>query len=248
MAFVRGALATRPSDSQFMPEIAVPRRKARIARRTEALAIIDTRSLERECLVRSIRLSHPGLSVEGYASVDDWSKADHDTDPVAILYSVGARQASDAAVGGEIARLVALAGSTPAIVLAESEDLREMIAAVDQGARGYIPASVGIDVIFEAARLTAVGGIFLPIASALSLREAVAARSEPAKGLSDVFTPRQASVAHALRRGKANKIIAYELNMCESTVKIHIRNILKKLKATNRTEAAFKLNALCGDK
>ena len=75
----------------------------------------------------------------------------------------------------------------------------------------------------------------------------MAARSEPAKGLGDLFTPRQAAVAHALRRGKANKIIAYELNMCESTVKIHIRNILKKLKATNRTEAAFKLNALCGD-
>ena len=168
MAFVRGALATRPSDSQFMPEIAVPRRKARTERRTEALAIIDTRSLERECLVRSIRLSHPGLSVEGYASVDDWSKADHDTDPVAILYSVGARQASDAAVGGEIARLVALAGSTPAIVLAESEDLREMIEALDGGAGGYIPASIGIDVVIEATRLTAAGGMFLPVASAVT--------------------------------------------------------------------------------
>ena len=166
---------------------------------------------------------------------------------MAILYSVGTRSASDAEVGGEIARLVAMAGATPAIVLAESEDLREMIAAVDRGARGYIPASVGIDVIFEAARLDR-GRRHLPA----DRQRAVAARGgrgarRAGKGLADVFTPRQASVAHALRRGKANKIIAYELNMCESTVKIHIRNILKKLKATNRTEAAFKLNALCGD-
>ena len=43
----------------------------------------------------------------------------------------------------------------------------------------------------------------------------------------------------ALRRGKPNKIIAYELNMCESTVKVHIRNIMKRLKAKNRTEAAY---------
>ena len=247
MSFVRGALAARPSDGHYIPESATPRRKSRTERRTEALTIIDGRSLERECFVRSIRLAHPGLTVEGFASVDAWASADHGSAPVAILYSVGTRRASDAEIGGEIARLVELAGATPAIVLAESEDVREMIAAVDQGARGYIPASVGIDVIYEAARLAAVGGIFLPTASALSLREAVAARSEPAKSLAEVFTPRQASVAHALRRGKANKIIAYELNMCESTVKIHIRNILKKVKATNRTEAAFKLNALCDD-
>ena len=51
----------------------------------------------------------------------------------------------------------------------------------------------------------------------------------------------------ALRRGKANKIIAYELNMCESTVKVHIRNIMKKLKAKNRTEVAYLANKLFKD-
>jgi DNA-binding NarL/FixJ family response regulator len=34
--------------------------------------------------------------------------------------------------------------------------------------------------------------------------------------------------------------IAYDLNMCESTVKVHVRNILKKLKAKNRTDVAIK--------
>ncbi len=247
MTFARAASANRLSDTTFIPGLAGPRRKPKIEQSTDFLTIIDGRSLERECFVRSIRVSRPGLSVDSYASVDDWATASHSDTPVAILFSVGTRNASDEDVGREIERLVELAGTTPTIVLAESENLREMIAAVDHGARGYIPASVGIDVIFEAARLAAVGGIFLPTASALSLREAVALRSEPAKGLGDIFTPRQASVAHALRRGKANKIIAYDLNMCESTVKIHIRNILKKLKATNRTEAAFKLNALCND-
>ena len=37
----------------------------------------------------------------------------------------------------------------------------------------------------------------------------------------------------------ANKLIAYELNMCESTVKVHVRNIMKKLQATNRTQVAY---------
>jgi DNA-binding NarL/FixJ family response regulator len=64
------------------------------------------------------------------------------------------------------------------------------------------------------------------------------------RSFTGMFTLRQAEVVKALRRGKANKIIAYELNLRESTVKVHIRNIMKKLKATNRTEVAYKINDL----
>jgi DNA-binding NarL/FixJ family response regulator len=64
-----------------------------------------------------------------------------------------------------------------------------------------------------------------------------------------MFTTRQLAVIAALRKGKANKIIAYELNMRESTVKVHVRNIMKKLKARNRTEVAYLANTmLSGDK
>lgn len=52
----------------------------------------------------------------------------------------------------------------------------------------------------------------------------------------DHFTPRQLEILNCLRRGLANKMIAYELQMRESTVKIHVRNIMKKLHATNRTQ------------
>jgi hypothetical protein len=48
------------------------------------------------------------------------------------------------------------------------------------------------------------------------------------------------AVIRALQQGKPNKVIAYELNMCESTVKVHVRNLMKKLKAKNRTDLAMK--------
>ncbi len=54
----------------------------------------------------------------------------------------------------------------------------------------------------------------------------------------------QRQILDCLRRGMANKLIAYELNMCESTVKVHIRNIMKKLKATNRTQVVYLTNGL----
>ncbi|MNE26255.1 CsgBAC operon transcriptional regulatory protein [compost metagenome] len=59
-----------------------------------------------------------------------------------------------------------------------------------------------------------------------------------------MFTQREVDVINALTQGKANKIIAYELNLRESTVKVHIRNIMKKVDAKNRTEVIFKISDL----
>jgi DNA-binding NarL/FixJ family response regulator len=59
-----------------------------------------------------------------------------------------------------------------------------------------------------------------------------------------MFTVRQTAVVKALRQGKPNKIIAYELKMKESTVKVHVRNIMRKLKAKNRTQVAYMTNQL----
>ena len=53
------------------------------------------------------------------------------------------------------------------------------------------------------------------------------------------LTAREAEVFELVRRGKSNKIIACELGMQESTVKVHTRKIMTKLKAINRTHAAF---------
>jgi DNA-binding NarL/FixJ family response regulator len=207
-------------------------------------AVIDSRKLERECFVRVIKASYDRISITAYGSVQEWSASLHGDRPCVILLNIGARRAGVTAVGSALESLVAEAGDTPVIVLSESEELRDMIAAVDCGARGYIPASVGVDVIIEAARLASAGGIFLPASSLLALRDSITKEADNPIGIKEHFTSRQAAVADALRRGKANKTIAYELNMCESTVKVHIRTIMKKLRASNRTQAAYKLNAL----
>ena len=54
-----------------------------------------------------------------------------------------------------------------------------------------------------------------------------------------LFRSRQLEVLEGLKQGKQNKIIAHELNMCESTVKVHIRILMKKLKARNRTQVVL---------
>jgi DNA-binding NarL/FixJ family response regulator len=54
------------------------------------------------------------------------------------------------------------------------------------------------------------------------------------------ITNRERSVLELIRRGKPNKIIAYELGLSLCTVKVHTRNLMRKVGATNRTEAAVK--------
>ena len=53
------------------------------------------------------------------------------------------------------------------------------------------------------------------------------------------LTERQRAVLRCLHAGKSNKMIARELDMRESTVKVHVRSILRKLGAINRTQAAL---------
>jgi DNA-binding NarL/FixJ family response regulator len=55
--------------------------------------------------------------------------------------------------------------------------------------------------------------------------------------MDDALTPREVGVLQLIARGNANKIIAAELSLTEETVKSHIRNILSKLGANDRTHA-----------
>jgi two-component system, NarL family, nitrate/nitrite response regulator NarL len=60
-----------------------------------------------------------------------------------------------------------------------------------------------------------------------------------ASGLTSTLTAREAEVLAALQKGYPNKWIAHHLNLSENTVKAHIRKIMRKLHATNRTEAVI---------
>ena len=63
----------------------------------------------------------------------------------------------------------------------------------------------------------------------------------------DRLTLRQREVLALLGQGRPNKVIAQRLSMCESTVKVHVRQIMRKLGAKNRTEVALKLRDLTID-
>jgi DNA-binding NarL/FixJ family response regulator len=146
-------------------------------------------------------------------------------------------------VTNDLDQLIQLNLSVPIIVLTASVDPANVVKALKSGAKGYIPANMPLDIALAAIRFVSAGGTFVPAAVMLEDNSARDHVTTPSTS-STMFTERQAAVMEGLRKGKANKMIAYELNMCESTVKVHVRKIMRKLKATNRTEVAYLANEL----
>ena len=135
------------------------------------------------------------------------------------------------------------------VVLADRNEVAEVNRALTHGVRGYIPTSVEWEVAVAALRLVSAGGTFVPADALRSTAskpgdQPEGERQGRADGLD--LTPRELSVIDLLREDKPNKVIAAQLDMQENTVKVHVRSILKKLNATNRTHAAFVADRLLG--
>jgi two-component system nitrate/nitrite response regulator NarL len=76
--------------------------------------------------------------------------------------------------------------------------------------------------------------------AALMSGESWALRSQPKPAVGDVpLSGRELEIVQRLTDGLPNKLIASELSITEATVKVHLKTILKKIGAQNRTQAAI---------
>ena len=124
------------------------------------------------------------------------------------------------------------------IILTVSNAPDDLMAAIRSGADGYIlkdndPADM-LNLICEAINGKTAISPELTTLLAQTLREETRLENRSQAGL----TEREYAILKCLAEGKSNKLIARELDIMESTVKVHIRNLLKKLKFRSRLEAA----------
>jgi len=207
-----------------------------------SIVIVERRALIRDCLRRCFETACHA-NVIAVRDIDQWLELSKTASASLIILSVvGTARSPDAQ--RDIARLTRGDVKWPMIVLSDGDDLEEIVSILDNGARGYIPTDLSFDIAVEALRLVRAGGVFVPASSLVAAKRLGENGAAPPRSNAGIFTVRQAAVVDALRRGKANKVIAYELKMRESTVKVHVRNIMKKLNAKNRTEVAFMANEL----
>lgn len=132
--------------------------------------------------------------------------------------------------------------SLPIVLVTAHEEARFVRRAMDHGAMGFIPKSIDSQTLGAALQTVLEGGVWLPetdtTAPGISLDEsAVAARLRE-------LTPQQFRVLQMLSTGQLNKQIAYELDVSEATIKAHMTAILRKLGASNRTQAVLMASRL----
>ena len=213
----------------------------------KTLLIVAPTDFVSESLVCAIEREFAWISVQ---SVPTLAEACADFDCPVSLILLDAAQLSDVAVHS-----VRLAHLHPgAQIMLIQEDGRHEVSIRDvvtaRNVRGVLPMNLKLDVWLSVVRLVLRGGEYFP----LSLFEPMIARhpTETTAGAAapyaakppgeaddlDELTDRELQILGMVARGLQNKLIAAALGLSEHTVKIHLHNIISKLGAHNRTEAA----------
>jgi two-component system, NarL family, nitrate/nitrite response regulator NarL len=127
------------------------------------------------------------------------------------------------------------------IMLTVSEDAEDLLEALRAGARGYLLKNIETDFLLDSIRRAVNGESVMSSQMAGKLADLM---RDGSKGVAAIesgiekLTPREREIIAMLARGISNKEIARGLDLAESTVKIHVQGILRKLNLASRVQAA----------
>jgi two-component system nitrate/nitrite response regulator NarL len=145
-----------------------------------------------------------------------------------------------------IPALLEAAPRTRVLMLTVSEDENDLVGALRAGAAGYLLKTLEGEALMQAIERTMRGeSVVAPemtsklVAAYRSAHqpEAPAALPLPASPL-DRLSPREREILLGMAAGASNKEIARQMGIAETTVKIHVQNVLRKLKVSTRVQAA----------
>lgn len=128
------------------------------------------------------------------------------------------------------------------VVFAESAELAHLADMFSAGADGYLLKSITPSALIESLRLVALGEKVFP--SMLTdflgaMRASQSGTSERVRVGDVALSQRELDIIRRLADGHSNKAIAKELSITEATVKVHLKTVLRKLGASNRTQVAI---------
>jgi two-component system, NarL family, nitrate/nitrite response regulator NarL len=136
------------------------------------------------------------------------------------------------------------------VVMADHFELDTLVSTREAGADGILLTTIDRDILVRSLELVMLGEV---VASSALLREILRQlRHDKERPSIDrrvgikssdpnchKLSIRETEILHCLTKGSPNKVIARKLNLCEATVKVHIKAILRKIGVFNRTQAAI---------
>ncbi|TAN78521.1 MAG: response regulator transcription factor [Magnetospirillum sp.] len=129
----------------------------------------------------------------------------------------------------------------PVVIVSGFSSRDHVVAAVQAGAAGFIPKTVSGTAMVNALRLVLSGETYLP--SSTFFEDATAQMpATPTKPVGapppfDRLSRREGEILAQLVEGRTNKEIAIALSLQEITIKVHLRNVYRKIGAANRAQA-----------
>ncbi len=124
------------------------------------------------------------------------------------------------------------------VILTASDDEASLFEAVEAGARGYLLKNLNADEFVEMLNGLARGEAAMTRRTTARLMTGLAHHQQSAVASPEALTEREVTLLKLMVQGLSNKEIAQALSLSENTVKYHVKHILQKLGAQNRTEAA----------
>jgi DNA-binding NarL/FixJ family response regulator len=214
--------------------------------------VADDRRLCRECLKLLIETIDPRLDVVEAVDVDRIVPLlKQGTGCSLVLYNLVMADRE----GIDFVRTLAESiGDFPLVVMCDADDNALMRGVLERGAKAFLPSSTPGPLMVAILHLIIAGGVYAPPGMVMGLsanadkaagragtnqrREQLIAENFPA------LTTRQRHVLALLSQGLTNRDIAGSLDMCENTVKAHVKQVMRKLSADNRTQAALMADRL----
>jgi DNA-binding NarL/FixJ family response regulator len=205
-----------------------------------AVALVGGRRFREQCLARFLEQSGVEIRICAVENLrEDLLRPDSGID-VAIL-DTGEHTCKDPGIRTILACIDDALPSLPIVVVSDREGLPAALDALNGGARAYFPSSLDPSILLEALRVVQKGGTFTPFEMLSGVSVHHKRRQRDAVSSSEMYglTPSEHGVLELLKTGQSNKFIARELDIEESTVKVHVRRIMRKLNAANRTQVAL---------
>ena len=199
------------------------------------ILIIDDHPLFRKGVSQLIAMA-PHLQLLGEASSGEQGVAKaRELDPDLILLDLHMKGMN----GIDTLKAIRDAGlDCRVVILTVSDNADDLVAAIRSGADGYLLKDMEPEDLLAAIDQTLNGSTV--IGERLNGLLARAIREEAAANQRDTatLTRREQEILHELALGRSNKLIARGLDITEATVKVHVKNLLKKLGFRSRLEAA----------
>lgn len=204
--------------------------------------IIDDHPLFREALSSAIALAYPAVRSREVSSVDDAIsvlETERDFDIALLDLNIPGVHGFEG-----LLKLRSLHPKLPVLVVSGLENEQIIEEAISCGAAGFLPKSLGREVLSDAVNTIVAGGVYLPRGLAAAQgAEGGSTKNEIIENIRSL-TPQQLRVLFMLREGLLNKQIAYELDVGSTTVKKHVSEILRKLHVHSRTQAVIEVAKL----